>query len=111
MFDQLGEQLVVTFRMALDQLLERAQFAHLALQDDVVLDARHDAIHDAAGLRRRRNRDRAPRSDRSHEPDANEHRAPHQNVVPRLMKNWKPGSLVNVVRHAAVAVAGHVPPL
>ena len=78
-------------------------------EDNVVFDARHNAIHDAAGLLRLRNRRRVRRKDRSHEPDENEYGAPHQNVVPRLIKNWKPGSLDSVVRHAAVEVGGHVP--
>ena len=51
LFDQFFEQFVVAFRVAVDQLLERAQFAHLALQNDVVLDARHDAVHHARRLR------------------------------------------------------------
>ena len=47
LLDEFGEQLVVAFRLAFDQLLKRPQLAHLALQDDVALDAGHNAVHDA----------------------------------------------------------------
>ena len=88
LFDELGKQPVVAFRAAFDQLLERAQFAQLALQDDVALNMRHDPVHNAARLRLgERAGDYRARNSCGHEPHENAYRAPHQNVVPRLKKN------------------------
>ena len=92
LFDQLLEQFVVAFRVAVDQLLKGAEFAHLALQNDVALNARHDAVHHACGLRRRGNAERLRRARRGPERNENENRQTHQNVVPKLKKNWKAGS-------------------
>jgi hypothetical protein len=109
LFNQFVEQPPVALRMAFDQLLESVKFAHLALQNNVAFDARHNAVHHARRLRRRGPAERVRRACRSQKQDEDENRLAHQNVVPRLIKNWNPGSLVSVVRQAAVVVGGHVP--
>src|SRR6266403_224821 len=105
-----GEQPVVALRASFDQLLECPKFAHLAQQNDVAFDAGRDAIdHAPRLLLRHPARDCRRGCSKQQDPDEDGGRAPHQNVVPRLMKNWKDGSRESVVWQAAAAVAGHVP--
>ena len=46
LIDQAVEDLRIAFGFAVDELLVAAQRAHVAQQDDVVLDACHDAVDD-----------------------------------------------------------------
>ena len=53
LLDQFGKQTVVGFGPPVDELLVRGEFAHFAERDDVVLDARDDAVHNLLCGRRR----------------------------------------------------------
>ena len=102
LLDELGARLGV----AIHELLEGGEFAHLTFRDDVVFDARgHTVNHLGAGLggqssRRHASGGDVPRAQRPRAAQRQEGtnrgedrgRAPHQNTGPILKKNWKCGS-------------------
>src|SRR5712691_4112105 len=88
LLDELRKQPVVALRAPLDQLLECPEFTHLAQQDDVAFYPRRNAIDHAPRLSLRcpaRHCRRGSHKQQGQNEDGS--RAPHQKVVPKLIKN------------------------
>ncbi len=89
--NQFVQALLLRLCLAFDQLLELAELAHIAQQQDVVFNVRDDTVHDF--LRRSASRRRGQRKNQR-EGQQTRHaleQTPHQKIDPRLKKNWKCG--------------------